>query len=103
MAKAYFKLSTELDYLQKLIAHNTEIPQYSNLYQRMSDLLHMTGELVVHQGFMINDTLNAQFKYQREQGRTSFEEANQLVQGAEFKFEKAQKILDTEKLKLFKK
>jgi len=74
MAKHYFKLSTELDNLQKLSKY-CEIPQYTNLYQRMSDLVHMTGELTVHQGFMINDTLNSHFKYQREQGRTSFAEA----------------------------
>lgn len=47
MAKHYFKLATELDNLQKLSKY-TEIPQYSNLYQRMSDLIHMTGELTVH-------------------------------------------------------
>ena len=51
----------------------------------------------------MNDTLNGQFKYQREQGRTSFEEAYLLVQGAQFKQDKAQKVLDAEKLKLFKK
>lgn len=78
MAKHYFKLATELDNLQKLSKY-TEIPQYANLYQRMSDLIHMTGELTVHQGYMINDALNAHFKYQREQGRTSFAEAMLLV------------------------
>jgi hypothetical protein len=102
MAKHYFKLATELDNLQKLSKY-TEIPQYSNLYQRMSDLIHMTGELTVHQGYLINDTLNTHFKYQREQGRTSFTEAQLLVQGSEFKFKKAQRLLDQEKLKLFKK
>lgn len=85
MAKHYFKLSTELDNLFRLSKY-TEIPQYANLYQRMSDLVHMTGELTIHQGFMINDTLNSHFKYQREQGRTSFAEAQLLVQGSEFKF-----------------
>ena len=89
MGSHYFKLSTELDNLQKLVLQKTEISQYSNLYQRMSDLVHMTGELAVHQGFMVNDTLNGQFKYQREQGRTSFEEAYLLVQGAQFKQDKA--------------
>lgn len=59
MAKHYFKLSTELDNLQKLVLQKTEIPQYSNLYQRMSDLVHQTGELTIHQGFMINDKINA--------------------------------------------
>lgn len=52
---------------------------------------------------MINDTLNAQFKYQREQGRTSFEEAFNMVQDSDFKFLKAQKALDAEKIKLFRK
>ena len=66
MAAEYFALSTELDNLQKIILANAEIPQFSNLYQRVSDLLRLTGELTVHQGFMVNDTLNAQFKYQRE-------------------------------------
>ena len=103
MAAEYFGLSTELDNLQKLILANAEIPQFSNLYQRVSDLLRMTGELTVHQGYMVNDTLNAQFKYQREQGRTSFQEAFLLVQGAEFKYTNAQKLLDAQKVKLFKK
>ena len=52
---------------------------------------------------MVNDALNSQFKYQREQGRTSFEEAYSLVQGSEFKFNKAAKILEAEKRKLFAK
>ncbi len=58
LAHQYFSLSTELDNLQKLILAKTEIPQFANLYQRMSDLVRMTGELSVHQGYMINDTLN---------------------------------------------
>lgn len=32
----------------------------------MSDLIRMTGELTVHQGYIVNDAMNAQFKYQRE-------------------------------------
>ena len=51
--------------------------------------MRMTGELTVHQGFMVNDALNSQFKYQREQGRTSFQEAFLLVQGAEYKYQNA--------------
>jgi hypothetical protein len=81
----------------------TEIPQFCNLYQKISDLMRMTGELAVHQGFMVNDSLNSHFKYQREQGRTSFQEAYLLVQATEFRYKKAQKILDDEKLRLFKK
>lgn len=69
----------------------------------MSDLVRMTGELAVHQGFMVNDTLNSQFKYQREQGRTSFQEGFVLVKHAEFRYWKAQKILEMEKQRLFKK
>lgn len=69
----------------------------------MSDLVRMTGELVVHQGYMVNDKLNSQFKYQREQGRTSFREAFLLVVGCEQKFLKANKALEAEKYKLFKK
>lgn len=103
LAHTYFGLSTELDNLQKLVLKKTEIPQFSNLYQRISDLVRMTGELSIHQGFMVNDALNAQFKYQREQGRTSFQEAFLLVQGSEFKFQRAQKILEQEKYRLFKK
>ena len=86
LSHTYFGLSTELDNLQKLVLKKTEIPQFSNLYQRISDLVRMTGELSIHQGFMVNDSLNSQFKYQREQGRTSFQEAFLLVQGSEFKF-----------------
>lgn len=63
----------------------------------------MTGELSVHQGYMINHTLNCQFKYQREQGRTSFQEAFLLTQGAELKYVNSQRILDQQKTKLFKK
>lgn len=63
----------------------------------------MTGELSVHQGFMINDSLNSQFKYQREQGRTSFMEAHLLVLGSDFKYEKQRKLLEQDKFKLFKK
>lgn len=103
LAHEYFGLSTELDNLQKLILAKTEIPQFANLYQRMSDLVRMTGELAVHQGFMINDSLNTQFKYQREQGRTSFQEAYLLVLGSEQKYLRGQKIIDTEKYRLFKK
>jgi hypothetical protein len=69
----------------------------------MSDLVRLTGELSVHQGFMINDSLNTQFKYQREQGRTSFQEAYLLVLGSEQKYLRAQKIIDAEKYRLFKK
>ena len=63
----------------------------------------MTGELSIHQGFMVNDALNSQFKYQREHGRTSFQEAFLLVQGSEFKFQRAQQLLEQEKYRLFKK
>jgi len=89
MAHEYFTLSVELDNLQKVVEKYTEIPQFSNLYQRMSDLVRMTGELSIHQGFLINDSLNSQFKYQREQGRTSFQEAYLLTQGSEMKYAKA--------------
>jgi len=58
LALEYFGLSTELDNLQKLVMQKTEISQFSQLYQGMSDLVRMTGELAVHQGFMVNDTLN---------------------------------------------
>ena len=66
LAHCYFSLATELDNLQKIVLQKTEIPQFSNLYQRVSDLVRQTGDLVVHQGYMVNDTLNSQFKYQRE-------------------------------------
>ena len=59
LAHEYMGLSTELDNLQKHVLLHTEIPQYSNLYQRVSDLMRMTGELTIHQGYMVNDTLNA--------------------------------------------
>lgn len=72
LAHAYFGLSTELDNLQKLILTKTEIPQFSSLYERIGELVRMQGEVSIHQGFMVNDALNGQFKYQREQGRTSF-------------------------------
>jgi len=94
LAHEYFGLSTELDNLQKAVLQKTEIPQFANLYQRISDLVKMTGELSVHQGYMINHTLNCQFKYQREQGRTSFQEAFLLTQGAELKYVNSQRILD---------
>lgn len=48
LAHQYFGLSTELDNLQKLVLKKTEIPQFSNLYQRISDLVRMTGELSIH-------------------------------------------------------
>jgi hypothetical protein len=38
---------------------------------------------------MVNDSLNSHFKYQREQGRTSFQEAYLLVQATEFRYKKA--------------
>ena len=66
LAYQYFGLSTELDNLKKLVLQKTEIPQFRNLYQRISDLVRMTGELSIHQGFMVIDALNAQFKYQSE-------------------------------------
>lgn len=103
MAKHYFKLSTELDNLNKLCLQRVEIPQFSNLYQRMSDIMQMTGELTVHQGFMINDKLNSQFKYQRNQGSTTFAEGHALVVGSDARFENARKTLDAEKIKLFRK
>ena len=93
----------ELDNLQKIVMDKTDIVQYGNLYQRMSDLVKMTGELSLHQGFMVNDTLNTQFKYQREQGRTSFLEAYLLVTGAEQKYVRAFRALEAEKYKLFRK
>ena len=66
-------------------------------------MVRSTGDLIVHQGYLVNDTLNAQFKYQREQGRTSFQEAYLLVQGSEAKWLKANKLIEAEKYKLFKK
>lgn len=48
LASQYFGLSSELDNLQKLALKSTDIPQFSGLYQKMSDLLKMTGELSVH-------------------------------------------------------
>jgi hypothetical protein len=103
LATAYFGLSSELDNLQKLVGERTDVVQYANLYQRMSDLVKMTGELAMHQGYLVNDTLNTQFKYQREQGRTSFQEAFMLVALSEQKWQRAQKLLEAEKFKLFKK
>ena len=55
LAHSYFGLSTELDNLQKLILTKTEIPQFSSLYERISELMRMQGELAIHQGFMVND------------------------------------------------
>ena len=69
----------------------------------MSDLMRLTGDLAVHQGYMINDTLNSQYKYQREQARTSFTEAFTLVQSTEFRYLNANRILEKEKIKLFNK
>ena len=48
LASQYFMLSTELDNLQKLVLAKTEIPQFSNLYQRMSELVRKTGDLAIH-------------------------------------------------------
>lgn len=39
LAHCYFGLATELDNLQKIVLQKTEIPQFSNLYQRVSDLV----------------------------------------------------------------
>lgn len=48
LAYTYFGLSTELDNLRKLVLAKTEIPQFSNLYERISDLVRMTGEVSIH-------------------------------------------------------
>lgn len=69
----------------------------------MSDLMHMTANLTIHQGFMINYKLNSQFKFQREQGRTSFEEASEMIKEVEERFERERKVLDNQKSKLFRK
>jgi len=63
LAQQYFGLSAELDNLQKLVLNKAEIPQFSNMYRRMSDLMRITGEMTLHQGHMVNDCLNSQFKY----------------------------------------
>ena len=86
LANTYMSLSVEMDNLQKLVRDQVEIPQFSNMYQRLSDLTKLNSELILHQGHLINDRLNSEFKYQREQGRTSFQEAHLLVQGSEAKF-----------------
>jgi len=49
------------------------------MYSNISEIMNLHGEASLHQGFLINDALNAQFKYQREQARTSFKEAHALV------------------------
>ena len=48
LANEFFGLSTELDHLQKMIEQKVDIPQFSNLYQKMSDLMHMQGEMSLH-------------------------------------------------------
>jgi hypothetical protein len=49
------------------------------MYQKLSGLINMMGEMNLHQGYLINNSLNIQTKYQREQAKTSFKEAYALV------------------------
>ena len=48
LAQEYFGLSHEMEHLQVLILKKTEIPQFATLYQRMSDLLKGTANLIIH-------------------------------------------------------
>lgn len=101
LANEYFALCSELKHLGQLVSGQSEIPQFQSLYQKASDLMHQMGDLSLHQGFLVNDSLNSQFKYQREQGKTSFKEAYALVKNLEQRHFKAQKSLDYEKYKIF--
>ena len=59
LASSYMSLSVELDNLQRLCRDQVEIPQFSNMYQRVSDLVKLNSELILHQGHLINDRLNS--------------------------------------------
>ena len=48
LASSYMSLSVELDNLQRLCRDQVEIPQFSNMYQRVSDLVKLNSELILH-------------------------------------------------------
>lgn len=73
MADDYYAIGAEINHFAELLKP-AEIPQITNLYKRMSDLVVRNGDFTLHSGELINASLNGWFKYQRQEAQ-SFKEA----------------------------
>ena len=64
----------------------TEIPQISQMYDRLSTQVLRNGDFILQSGEVLNNQLNSMFKYHREEA-VSLREAQSLQHEARRKYD----------------
>lgn len=80
----------------------SEIPQLTNFYKRLSELMIKNGDFVLHAGELVNTQVGSWFKYQREEAK-SFKEAHWLRDESVRRYTTLRKDVSDRKEKLWKK
>jgi hypothetical protein len=101
LADDYYAVGAEINHFSELMKA-TEIPQISNLYRHLSELVVRNGDLTLHQGELMNESMSNWFKYQREES-VSMKEAWWLVREANKRYKAQKEELVNNKQRLFKR
>lgn len=64
LADDYFAIGAEIKHFAELL-NSAEIPQITNFYNRLADMMVKNGDFTLHSGELINQNIGTWFKYQR--------------------------------------
>ena len=62
MADDYYAIGAEINHFVEVLKA-AEIPQITNFYKRISDLIIKNGDFILHTGELINSHVGGWFKY----------------------------------------
>lgn len=64
LADDYYAVGAEISHFAELLKA-AEIPQITNFYKRISDMMVKNGDFILHSGELINQSIGSWFKYSR--------------------------------------
>jgi hypothetical protein len=62
LADDYFAIGAEIKHFAELLSV-AEIPQITNFYKRLSDMMIKNGDFTLHTGELLNQSIGTWFKY----------------------------------------
>jgi hypothetical protein len=96
----YYAIGAEINHLSELIKA-AEIPQASNFYKRLADMIFREGDFTLYQGEVMHAKVATWFKYQMTEART-FKEATWLRNESIQRYHIQKEDLAKRKEKLFR-
>lgn len=100
LADDYFAIAAEIKAIAEML-QCAEIPQITNFYNRIADMMVKNGDFVLHSGELVNQSVGSWFKYARQESRC-FKECHWLRNESVNRYQTLKQSVEAKKEKLFK-